>query len=187
MPGSSIFHWVLFLLGSLGILFVSRRSLLRPRSHGFYRTFAWEILLGMFLLNVDTWFRDPLAWYQLVSWTLLIISFIEVIQALKLLREIGRQDAGRRDPSLLEMEKTSRLVIVGLYRYIRHPLYSSLLFLGWGIFFKSPSGLDAGLALLCTLFLYATARVEEGENLLYFGDEYRAYIRASKMFVPFIF
>ena len=36
---------------------------------------------------------------------------------------------GRENAALLELEKTSRLVTVGLYRYIRHPLYSSLLFL----------------------------------------------------------
>jgi protein-S-isoprenylcysteine O-methyltransferase Ste14 len=47
--------------------------------------------------------------------------------------------------------------------------------------------LDAGLALICTGFLVATARVEEGENIRYFGDEYVDYMKHSKMFVPFVF
>ncbi len=101
--------------------------------------------------------------------------------------QIGKQDAGRSEPSLLGMEKTSKLVTVGLYCYIRHPLYSSLLFLGWGMFFKSPSWLDAGLALICTFFLIATARTEERENGSYFGDEYVEYMKHSKMFIPFVF
>lgn len=179
--------WMIFALGSLFIIFVSRKSLSNLRSHGFYRFFAWEILLGMFLLNVLTWFQNPFAWYQLISWILLIISIVLVILGLRLLRQIGEQDAGRSDPSLLGMEKTSKLVTVGLYRYIRHPLYSSLLFLGWGMFFKSPSWLDAGLAILCMFFLTATARAEEFENIEYFGDEYIKYMGRTKMFVPFLF
>ena len=182
-----MFPWTFFLLGSAGIVFISRYSLLQPRAHGFYRFFAWEILLGMFLLNADGWFRDPLVWYQLVSWVLLIISLGLVIEGLRLLREIGKQGAVRQDASLLELEKTSRLVTVGLYRYIRHPLYTSLMFLGWGMFFKSPSWQDAGLALLCSLFLIATARMEERENINFFGAEYVEYMRHSKMFIPFAF
>jgi protein-S-isoprenylcysteine O-methyltransferase Ste14 len=177
----------LFVLGTAALAFISRRSLYAPGSHGFYRFFAWEILLGMFLLNVQDWFRDPLVWHQLISWLLLVLSLGLVILGVRLLRLIGRQDAGRSDPALLAMEKTSRLVTVGLYRYIRHPLYSSLLFLGWGMFFKSPSWLDAGLALLCTAFLVATARIEEGENIRYFGDEYVKYMQHSKMFIPYIY
>lgn len=179
--------WALLALGTAGIILVSRRSLFSPRSHGFYRFFAWEILLILFINNLAGWFSHPLAWYQLVSWVFLIFSLALVIPGLKLLGEIGRQDTVRNDLSLLGMEKTTRLVTVGLYRHIRHPLYSSLLFLCWGIVFKSPSWLDAGLALICTGFLVATARVEEGENIRYFGDEYVDYMKHSKMFVPFVF
>ncbi len=193
---STLLAIILFILGTAALLFVSRKSLLRVRSHGFYRLFAWEILLGMLLLNAAGWFRDPLAWHQLVSWILLIISLALVIPGAKLLHEAGRRDASHRnaphpyaarsDPALLGMEKTSRLVTAGLYRHIRHPLYSSLLFLAWGIVFKSPSWLDAGLTLLCTFFLAATARVEERENIAYFGDEYVEYMQHSKMFIPLI-
>jgi protein-S-isoprenylcysteine O-methyltransferase Ste14 len=183
----NLYSWIIFLIGSVGIIIVSRKSLLQPRLHGLYRFFAWEILLVMLLYNLDGWFHDPLSWRQLISWILLLISLALVILGVRLLRVNGRPDSSRSDPVLLGMEKTSRLVTVGLYRYIRHPLYSSLLFLAWGIFFKSPSWLDAGLALLCTLLLTITARVEEGENIRYFGGEYREYMKHSKMFVPYLF
>jgi len=90
----------LFSLGTIFLAIVSRKSLLHPRSHGFYRFFAWEILLAMLLINVRGWFRNPLAWHQLVSWILLIISMVLVIQGIRLLHIIGSQDAGRSDPSL---------------------------------------------------------------------------------------
>ena len=182
-----MYKMILFVLGTIALVTVSRKSLLHPRSHGFPRFFAWEILLTMLVLNVETWFRNPFAWRQLISWTLLIISLVLVILGLRLLRQVGEPDAGRNDASLLALEKTSKLVTVGLYRYIRHPLYSSLLFLAWGMFFKSPSWLEAGLALACTFFLTATARAEERENIAYFGDEYSEYIKRTKMFIPFVF
>lgn len=176
-----------FALGTAALIFVSQKSLLRPRSHGFHRFFAWECLLALFLLNMRAWFRDPLAWHQLISWALLVLSLVLVILGVRQLRQGGSQDAARRDPSLLGMEKTSQLVTSGVYRYIRHPMYSSLLFLAWGIFFKSPGWIDGVLALVCTLFLTLTARIEERENIAYFDAEYAAYMQRSKRFIPFIF
>jgi len=177
---------VVFLLGSAGLVFVSRQALLNVRAHGFYRFFAWEILLASFLLNVNGWFDEPFAWHQLISWFLLVATIPLVLIGVGVLSTTSKS-ASRDDPSLLGLEKTSKLVTAGLYRYIRHPMYSSLLCLGWGLFFKSPSWIDAGLALLCTFFLFATARIEEREDIAYFGAEYQEYMQHSKMFIPFFF
>jgi len=84
------------------------------------------------------------------------------------------------------MEKTTKLVVEGAYRYIRHPMYSSLLFLGWGAFFKSISILGMVLAVLATIFLILTGKMEEKENIRYFGREYEGYINKTKMFIPFV-
>ena len=178
---------LIFLIGSAGLIYVSRSSLRAPRSHGFYRFFAWELILALFLLNVRRWFLQPLAPHQIVSWLLLIISLYLVIQGVLLLRRMGRPNPERVDGSLLEMEKTTSLVTSGLYRYIRHPLYSSLLFLAWGIFFKSPSWPGAWLAIAASACLALTAQAEEEENMRYFGQAYREYMQHSKMFIPFLF
>ena len=54
-------------------------------------------------------------------------------------------------PENLAFENTVKLVEVGLYRFIRHPMYASLLLLAWGAFLKHPLFLTFGLALLTTL------------------------------------
>jgi len=177
---------ILFVIATAGISYVSRASLRAPGAHGFYRFFAWEAVLALFLLNVRRWFVDPFSPRQIVSWLLLFGSLYLVIAGVILLRQRGKATAARDDAPLYEFEKTTVLVTDGLYRYIRHPLYSSLLFLGWGIFFKAPSWLAWLLVLAASAFLFATARVEEGENIRYFGDVYRAYMQRSKMFVPFV-
>jgi protein-S-isoprenylcysteine O-methyltransferase Ste14 len=178
---------VVFLLVTVGLAYASRASLRHPRSHGFWRFWAWEAIAGLFLLNIDVWFRDPFAWHQLVSWALLTVAGFLVIYGALLLRLRGRQDPQRQDASLLEFEKTTRLVAVGIYRYIRHPMYSSLLFLAWGVFFKAPSWLGGGLAVATTMFLVAAGRLEEAEDIRFFGQAYRAYRKRTKMFIPWLF
>jgi protein-S-isoprenylcysteine O-methyltransferase Ste14 len=177
----------IFLLASLGIAYLSRASLRAPRSHGFYRFFTFEAILASFLLNVRAWFIDPFSWYQLLSWVLLIASLIYVILGVRALHRYGQPDQARNDQAhLLEFEKTTRLVTDGIYRYIRHPMYSSLLHLCWGIFFKDPSWIGGALAAIATSFLLAMVKVEEAENLGYFGTAYTDYMKTTRMFIPYV-
>jgi protein-S-isoprenylcysteine O-methyltransferase Ste14 len=88
---------------------------------------------------------------------------------------------------LFGIEKTTELVIAGAYRYIRHPLYGSLLFLAWGGFFKHPSWVGGTLAVIATFFLTVTAKIEEAENIGFFGAAYQSYMKQTKMFIPFVF
>jgi len=170
---------MVFVIGSVGILFVSWTSLRHPRAHGFFRFFAFESVLALICLNVAHWFHDPFSVLQVISWLLLLSSLVLAVHGFYLLREIGRPEGS--------FENTTTLVRRGAYRYIRHPLYGSLFLLGWGAFLKDPS-LSGGLLILATcVFLVATARVEEAENLQKFGADYAAYVKATRMFIPFLF
>lgn len=182
-----IYELILFVLATIGILWVSRSSLRDFRHHGFYRFFSWEIILVLFLLNMGYWFLDPFGLRQIVSWSFLTISLVLIFQGVRLFRRKGEIDQSRADPALVGVEKTTKLVTTGVYRYIRHPFYSSLLFLGWGILLKNVTWLGSILAVGNTLFLILTAKMEEGENTQYFGDKYQEYMKQTKMFVPFIF
>ncbi len=179
---------IAFVVGTLALVYVSRRSLTQPRSHGFFRVFAWELILALLLLNISYWFVDPLAWYQIVSWALLTACIVPLVLGVRTLRRAGKPDAARRDdPGLMGFERTTRLVTEGIYRYIRHPLYSSLFLLDWGIFSKKPSLIGFTLALLASLFLVATARADEAECTKTFGPEYRQYMQHTRMFIPYVF
>ena len=179
---------IAFIVFSLPIVYISRASLRVPRSHGFYRFFAWEAILGLFLLNVDFWFRDPFAWYQIIAWTLLFVSFVPLGFGVQALRARGKPTAKREgDPSLLAFEKTTALVTTGIYHYIRHPLYSSLFLLAWGIFFKFPSWIGGILAIVASVFLVLTAKADEAECTKFFGPQYQDYMKKTRMFIPFLF
>ena len=181
------FKVIVFIVASVGLVWRSWSSLRDYRSHGFYRFLAWEAILVLVLLNLDYWFHEPFSIHQIVSWFLLIISLFLVIHGFQLLRMVGKPDSKRNDPSLVGIERTTELVTLGAYRYIRHPLYSSLLFLAWGVFFKHPSWAGISLAVITTFFLTMTAKIEQAENIRFFGAAYQSYMKQTKMFVPFLF
>ena len=181
------FKVMVFIVASLGIAWVSRSSLRDFRSHGFYRFFAWEAIVVLILLNLEHWFHEPFSIHQIVSWLLLITSLFLVIHGVQLLRIVGKPNRERNDAALIGIEKTTELVTVGAYRYIRHPLYSSLLFLAWGVYFKDPSWTGVSLAALTTFFLTMTARIEEAENIRFFGAAYQSYMGQTRMFIPYVF
>lgn len=170
---------IIFAVVSGGIVFVSWPSLRDRRSHGFFRFFAFESILVSVLLSLEHWFSDPFSALQILSWSLLLSSLVLAVHGFYLLRMLGRPKGG--------IEDTTTLVRLGAYRYIRHPLYASLLLLAWGVFFKVPSPLGGFLVLVTSAFLIVTARVEEAENLHKFGGDYALYMKTTRMFIPFLF
>jgi protein-S-isoprenylcysteine O-methyltransferase Ste14 len=179
---------IAFVVFSALIIYISRAALRKPGTHGFYRFFAWECILGLFLFKVEGWFVDPLAWYQVISWLLLLAALVPLAFGVQRLRSAGKPAPRRAgEPELLGFEKTTQLVTTGIYQYIRHPLYSSLLLLAWGIFFKLPDVRGLLLAGSASSFLMYTARADEAECLRYFGKPYAEYMKRTRRFIPFLF
>ena len=179
---------IIFAFVSILIIIISQKSLRSPQSHGFFRFFAWECIAALFAINIQNWFLKPFAWYQVVSWILLIASIIPLAFGIRSLIKKGKPTLQREgEPQLLAFEKTSTLVTTGIYRHIRHPLYSSLLFLTWGIFFKDPSLAGVALARVSSVFLFSTAKADELECLQFFGSEYQEDMHRTKRFIPLIF
>jgi protein-S-isoprenylcysteine O-methyltransferase Ste14 len=102
------------------------------------------------------------------------------------LRKFGKIANDRAENTLYDFERTTLLVDQGIYKYIRHPLYASLLFLTWGIFFKNMTMVLFLVSLLSSVFLFVTAIFDEKECVAFFGDPYREYINKSKRFIPFV-
>jgi protein-S-isoprenylcysteine O-methyltransferase Ste14 len=153
-------------------------TLLRPHRHRFYRFLAFESFLGVVFMNAPDWFRDPYSLTQLASWFFLVCSLLLAIHGFRLLRTVGTPDN--------DIENTTNLVSVGAYRYIRHPLYCTLLLGGLGAILKRPTWLGFLILSILAGFVYATAKVEELENIERFGETYREYMKRTKMFIPYL-
>ena len=177
----------IFLVVSAAIVALSWKSLRNPRFHGFFRFFALEFILLLILFNIEHWFVEPFAPRQIASWMLLLISLLLAMQSFYLFRRLGKPGGRVEGSPNLKFENTTQLVRSGAYKYIRHPMYCSLLLFAGGAFLKDASTLYTILAFGVPIFLYATAKVEERENIQRFGKEYEEYIKGTKMFLPFLF
>jgi len=170
---------IIFIILGLGAIILSGRPRFKPRSYRFFRLLAFEALLLLVYVNSPSWFYSPFSTQQVFSWILLLGSVALAIHGFWMLRTYGQPTNG--------IETTTQLVDTGVFRYIRHPLYTSLLFFDWGVFLKHPTWTSAGLALGATAFLMATTLCEEEENLGRFREAYANYQKHTWRMIPFVF
>lgn len=176
-----------FAITTIPVAWISWRSIRSVKNHGFYRFLAWECILWLFILQVPGWFREPFTWHQIISWILLFGCCYPVLAAVYQLKKAGKANKNREDSSLYTFERTTSLVTTGIFRYIRHPMYTSLMLLAWGIAMKQPTIHALLVALLATVLMALTGKMEEAEDIAFFGDAYREYMKRSKRFIPWIF
>lgn len=179
-------RYLVFGILSLPIIILSWQTLYKVQSHGFYRFFSWECIAWLLASNYKFWFENAFGVRQIFSWTFLFLGAYLVIAGVIMLKKAGNPVKSRDEESLFEFEKTSKLVDTGIFKYIRHPLYSSLIFLTWGIFLKNPTGQLFIVSVLSTVFLFGTALSDEKECIKYFGKQYSEYMNRTKRFIPFL-
>lgn len=175
----------LFIAISVALTAISWRSIFNVRSHGFFRFIAWEAITALVLWNIPHWFSEPFSARQLLSWLALCSSLYVLWEGVSRLRSAKRTTA-RPESELYAFERTSELVTSGIYRYIRHPLYASLLFLAWGAFLKDIALVPAIFVAVASASLFRTAIADERECVRYFGEQYEQYLRRTKRFIPFV-
>ena len=154
-------------------------TLSRSQPYRFSRFMAFESILSLIFLNGSYWFLDPFSIFQVISWILLSASLILAVMGFSALKTKGAPKG--------DFEDTTKLITSGIYRYIRHPLYASLLWFGLGAFLKELSILGGLLIVVLIVAVFLTARIEERHNLDRFGEEYREYSRRTKRFIPYLF
>jgi protein-S-isoprenylcysteine O-methyltransferase Ste14 len=90
---------------------------------------------------------------------------------------------GRGTPAPIDPPR--RLIVQGLHRYVRNPMYLGVLLvvLGWAALFASPAVLAYAAVLALTFHLFVLA-VEEPSLRSRFGDEYERYCRAVGRWIP---
>src|SRR5450759_4796448 len=172
-------NYIALIIGTvLIILFSWFLSIKYKRYHGIARFFAFESVFILVLLNLKVWFTNPFSLMQIISWILLILSAYFVITGYFLLKRKGKPDSN--------FENTSVLVKSGIYGYIRHPLYLSIFLLSIGVMLKDTGPVQIALGVINLIVIWVTARIEEKEMIAKFGDDYRVYMKETKMFIPFV-
>lgn len=172
------------LLASMGIKDLFRRTLgngFMKFYRLFYNIFAVVSILPVLYLmltlpdaplyQVPTSFSYVMRLGQLLS---VVLLFAAVFQT-DLLSFIGLRQ-------LFVEEKTGRLIISGLYRYVRHPLYTFSLLILW----LSPNMSLNSFIVYSALTIYILVGIifEERKLVREFGQEYEQYRSVTPMLLP---
>ena len=81
---------------------------------------------------------------------------------------------------------TGSLVKTGVYKYIRHPQYTGLLLLSFGMMVEWAT-LPLLIMYPVMVYMYVKlAKREEKDMINEFGDDYRQYMKSTKRFIPFV-
>ena len=161
---------IFFCILSLPLLTLSWRSLLSLKNHGLYRMVVWECILWLLIQNYRYLIVEKFDLQQLISSALMIASLVFVLSAIFIMRKKGIVSKQRRDHTLFDFEKTTVLIESGIFKHVRHPMYSSLLFLVWGILLRNIEVTLLIVALIATCSCIFAALVEEKENFHQCGE-----------------
>ena len=97
----------------------------------------------------------------------------------------SHDDLGTNWSITLEVREQHRLITHGVYRRIRHPMYTALLLYSVGQALVIPNWL-AGPSYLVAFGIFFAFRVKAEERMMLeqFGDEYAGYAARTQRLVP---
>lgn len=94
---------------------------------------------------------------------------------------------GKNITDTVETRKGHQLVTTGIYRFIRHPLYTTGLLFFTGLGLLSSNWLFLLLSLVVAITLYLRTFTEEQKLIEEFGEQYNQYITTTGKFFPKLF
>lgn len=146
------------------------------------------IFVGMLLLPFIYVFSPWLniANYSLPTWANGLGVFIFAIALWLFWR--AHHDLGQNWSPTLQIRAGHTLISNGIYQYVRHPMYSSVLLWCVAQALLLPNWI-AGLAGIISFSIAYATRIGKEEQMLLdqFGDEYEAYKQHTKRLVPYLF
>jgi protein-S-isoprenylcysteine O-methyltransferase Ste14 len=129
------------------------------------------LLLSQLLSNRTTFFSE--------NYSLLIAGILIVILAVILFISASKH--------LSEAKKKNQIAVTGPFRYIRHPIYTGIYVLTFGLGLIFFSWFWYIVMIIFIPLWYIECREEEKEMLNIHGQNYSDYQNRTKMFIPFIY
>lgn len=118
---------------------------------------------------------------QLLGLVLVILGTTEAIA--------GRHFLGNNWTESYEyqIKKEHNLIVNGIYKFVRHPIYGGLMIAITGAFMVTKTYMFIPILFFQIIIMTYFAKREESLLLDHFGNKYKEYIEKTKMFLPLIY
>jgi methanethiol S-methyltransferase len=148
----------------------------------YYTLFAFLgfALLIYFLLTLLSWRVFPTNIYTMIFGGV-FTSFGGMI-VISCIRKYFFQLSGLG--TLKKETRSNELMITGIHKYVRHPLYSGTFVFIWGLWLLIPSAALGISNFIITVYTLIGIRFEEKKLELEFGEAYRTYQKEVPMIIP---
>lgn len=151
-----------------------------PHLYPYYRILYNVIaILGLGVLLVFSLPLASLATNTLIGPVITSIGFILIILAFRAfnLREfLGFQP-----------ETQSELVVSGMYRFVRHPLYFGTLIFIAGLYLLFPTKSMLFVLIISYVYIWIGSRLEEQKLRDLYRESYTAYAQKVKSLIPYVY
>jgi len=154
-----------------------------PYDNGARRLLWGWLLNAMFLIFI--FFPNWLSWSwmplpDVVRWISLGLGILGLLLLIWVQHSLGKQFS-----ATLQVRHNHNLVITGPYRRVRHPMYTALILLWFGLSVVSANWFIILWMLVGAMgIIRDRAPLEEAMMLETFGDTYREYMRRTGRFLP---
>ena len=178
--------WIILLLDWLVSSLFVKKSLTK-RGPGWI---IWRVALALFAILFMRYDRSGYLSFIRFSFQSLF-SFVvpgSVLTVLGLLGAVwARMNLGRNWSGYVTYKEDQTLVTTGPYKYVRHPIYTSMILMFIGtILYYGALFVSVYFAILTIDFISRT-RKEEAIMIKLFGDEYTDYMKRTKRLIPLIY
>ncbi|MFX0051127.1 MAG: methyltransferase family protein [Candidatus Hodarchaeota archaeon] len=179
-----IYIMILYIAGSIDTLLRPLEKEKREEEH-YAQLIVFLFLANPFLFVLAIEENDILFSTRLdaLSWIGLFIYFLAAIVII-----IARVNLGKQGIGTLVVRENHELITTGLYKYLRHPMYSGTL-LGVIGFALVSQAIFVSLITFVLYFWIFNKRLIYEENLLEkaFGEKYQIYKESSYRLIPFLY
>jgi protein-S-isoprenylcysteine O-methyltransferase Ste14 len=151
------------------------------------KTLLGLVFLGMMILPLIYLFTNLFSFANYELPVLQQITGLLFIPPMIWLFYRSHKDLGKNWSASLEIREGHNIVDSGVYKYIRHPMYSAILIL---VICQALllNNYIAGLSGLISFGILYIFRVKKEEQMMLseFGEQYRKYMQRTKRIIPFI-
>jgi protein-S-isoprenylcysteine O-methyltransferase Ste14 len=172
--------WIIFALYWIVASFGAKRTVKRNWKSFGVRLLA--IIILSVLWNLSLFGLEYLMMFSLpVQVAGLLFAFVGIVFAIW-----ARVHIGKNWGMPMAQKEIPELVTSGPYAIVRHPIYTGVLLAMLGSVLVAGMSWFIPLVFFLFYFIYS-ARHEERTMLKQFPEEYRHYMKKTKMLIPFLF